>query len=341
MLVKPAMAGGAPLNTRMLLRATGALLIVAGLSLGALGCAVGSDAAPDATTTPTATATATATPSPTPDPDPLVLADVSQPLDGLRQRLEQEITAFQQRVGGNFAVAVTDLQTGETVHVNGESLRIPGCTLNFFVLLQTVRDLEAGRYPEPAAGDLIARTVYYSNPATAHYLLRQSGGGDSLAGLWKVNDLLRNTLKLRTAVYDHPPANDTATLKPGEWQENTISPLDFNRALTMLYRGQVVSPAWTGYLIDKMSSVSPGLNHLIQAGVADPTAIVAHKNGYIDYIPYYVDNDIGLVIFNRGGKQYAYAITFWSQDNPWVLSDAPLGQTVSRLAWEHFSATYQ
>lgn len=329
-----------PARPRLPLRLTAALLFVSALSLGALGCAIGSDAAAQATLTPTVTATATATASPTPDPDPLVLSNVSKPLAGLRQRLEQEIAAFQQRVGGNFAVAVTDLQTGETVHVNGESPRIPGCTMNFFVLLQTVRDLEDGRYPEPGTGDFIARTVYYSNPGTAAHLLRQSGGGDMLAGLWKVNDLLRNKLKLKTALYDHPPANDTFTLNAGKWQENTISPLDFNRALTQLYRGEVLNPLWTAYLVDKMSSVSPGLNHLIAAGVGDPNAIVAHKNGYIDYVPYYVDNDIGFVIFHRGGKQYAYAITFWSQDNPWVLSDAPLGAALSRLAWEYFSTTY-
>jgi hypothetical protein len=316
------------------------LLFVSGLSFTALGCAVGSDAAPDPTLTPTVTVTATATATSTPIPDPLVLSTVSEPLNGLRQRMEQEIASFQQRVGGNFAVAVTDLQTGETVHVNGDSLRIPGCTLNFFVLLQTVRDLEAGLYPETSVGSFIARTVYYSNPGTAAHLLRQSGGGDTLAGIWKVNDLLRNDLKLQTALYDHPPANDTFTLNAGRWQENTISPLDFNRALTQFYRGEVVNGAWTAYLIDKMSSVSPGLNHLIAAGVGDPNALVAHKNGYIDYIPYYVDNDIGMVLFNRGGKQYAYAITFWSQDNPWVLSDAPLGAALSRIVWEYFNSTY-
>ena len=57
-------------------------------------------------------------------------------------------------------------------------------------------------------------------------------------------------------------------------------------------------------------------------------------------MPYYVDNDVGLVIFERGGERYAYALTFWSQDNPYVLSDLPLGQTLSRSAWEHFSAVY-
>ena len=213
--------------------------------------------------------------------------------------------------------------------------------MNFFVLVQVARDLQAGQYPEHEVGSFIAQTVWASDPGTGHYLLRKSGANNSYAGLWKVNDLLRNVLHLESAVYDHPPANDQFTLVPGEWHENRISPLDFNRALTMLYRGDLLNEEWTAYLIEKMSHVKPGLNHLIPVGVGDPTAVVAHKNGYIDYIPYYVDNDIGLVMFTRGDKRYAYAITFWSQDNPWVLSDAPLGQTLSRLAWEHFSATYQ
>jgi hypothetical protein len=249
--------------------------------------------------------------------------------------------AFDQRVGGDFAVAVTDLQTGETVHVNGDSLRIPGCTMNFFVLALVAQDLQAGLYPETDVGRFIAQTVWASDPGTAHYLLRKSGAGDSYAGLLKVNHLILDRLGLTTAVYNHPPANDTFTLPPGSWSENTISPLDFNRALTQLYRGELLNPEWTAYLIDKMSRVKPGLNHLIPAGISDPTAITSHKNGYIDYVPYYVDNDIGIVTFQRGEKKYAYALTFWSQDNPWVLSDAPLGQAVSRLVWEHFNATYQ
>ena len=318
-----------------------ALALAAGLSLTALGCALGS-ASPNPTATPTATATATSTPSPTPRPDALNLGSVSPALVELQLRLEQEVTSYAERVGGSFAVVVTDLQTGETVHVNGDDTnRIPGCTMNFFVLLSVVRDLQASLYPESEVGRFIAQTVWASDPGTGHYLLRVTGGGNSYAGLWKVNDLLKNKLRLASAVYDHPPANDTYTLAPGQWQENRISPLDFNRALTMLYRGELLSPEWTAYLIDKMSRVKPGLNHLIPAGVGDPAAVVSHKNGYIDYVPYYVDNDVGIVTFRRGDRQYAYALTFWSQDNPWVLSDVTLGQTVSRLVWEHFSATYQ
>ena len=192
-----------------------------------------------------------------------------------------------------------------------------------------------------AAPGSLAQTVWASDPGTAHRLLLVTGGGDGLAGLVKINDLLQSQLGLRSALYDHPPAaGDVLTLTPGRFQGNLISPLDFNRALTMLYRGELLNPEWTAYLIEKMSHVKPGLNHLLPSGVTDPAAIVAHKNGYIDYVPYYVDNDVGLVIFERGGERYAYAMTFWSQDNPWVLSDVTLGQTLSRLAWEHFSAVY-
>ena len=103
----------------------------------------------------------------------------------------------------------------------------------------------------------------------------------------------------------------------------------------------LLNPEWTAYLLEKMSHVKPGLNHLIPAGVGDYNATVSHKNGYIDYLPYYVDNDVGIVTFRRGETQYAYVLTFWSQDNPWVLSDVTLGQAVSRMVWEHFSTVYQ
>jgi beta-lactamase class A len=259
----------------------------------------------------------------------------------LQLQLQQAVDGFAQTRAGDFAVAVTDLQTGQTVHVNGDSVRIPGCTMNFFVLLQVAKDLQAGQYPEADVGSYIARTVWASDPGTAHKLMIQSGGGNSYGGLWKVNDLLHNELQLASAVYDHPPANDTITLIPGQWKDNAITPLDFNRALTMLYRGEVLNPEWTAYLIDKMSRVKPGLNHLIPSGVTDKTAIVSHKNGYIDYTPYIVDNDIGIVAFQRGDQHYGYVLTFWSQDNPWVLSDAPLGQNVSKLVWDYFNAAYQ
>lgn len=312
-------------------------------ALGAAACATGGSTAPEpptVTSTATSTATSTPVPTPTPRPDPLALGNVKPGLADLQARLQQAIDDFARQRGGNFAVAVTDLQNGQTIHVNGDSIRIPGCTMNFFVLLQVVKDLQEGRYPENEVGAKIARTVWASDAAMAHILLRKSGGENTVGGLWKVNTLLHHDLQLPSAVFNHPPAVDNFTLEPGKWVDNAITPLDFNRALTLLYRGELLTPEWTMYLINKMSSVKPGLNHLIPSGVGGPLAYTAHKNGYIDYKPYIVDNDVGFVFFKRNGKQYAYALTFWSQDNPWVLSDAPLGHTVSKLVWDHFNATY-
>jgi len=312
------------------------------LALFAIGCSTQSTASPEPTTTiaPTRTSTSTPVPTATPRPDPLTLSNITPGLSYLQLQLQQAVDSFAQQRGGNFAVAVTDLQTGQTVSVNGDSVRLPGCTMNFFVLLQVAKDLQAGQYPESEVGAQIAQTVWASDAAMAHKLLRKSGGDNSIGGLWKVNTLLHDELQLSSAIFDHPPANETATLVPGEWQDNAITPLDFNRALTMLYRGELLNTEWTMYLINKMSRVKPGLNHLIPSGVSDPTAYTAHKNGYIDYKPYIVDNDIGIVAFQRGDEHYAYALTFWSQDNPWVLSDAPLGHTVSKLVWDYFNAVY-
>ncbi len=328
------------------MRRIAVLFSVCFLAIFAIACDAvrGQDPTSTPTLQPTTTLTPTIapTPTPTPSPDPLVLDTVSPGLADLQLRMEQEVAAFQQRVGGNFAVAVTDLQTSETAHVNGfDGDRIPGCTINFFVLLSVVQDLQAGLYPESDVGGYIAQTVWASDPGTAHRLLIKTGGGDGLRGLVKINDLLSNQLGLKSALYDHPPAaGDVLTLTPARFQANLISPLDFNRALAMLYRGELLDEQWTAYLIDKMSRVKPGLSHLLPYGVTDPGATVAHKNGFIDYIPYYVDNDVGLVIFERGEKRRAYAMTFWSQDNPWVLSDVALGQTLSAMAWQHFSEAY-
>ena len=73
--------------------------------------------------------------------------------------------------GSNAAVAITDLRTGETIDVNGNDVRLPGCTINLFALIAATQTLQAGRYPEPAPGDLIGQTINRSDPdhrAPAH-----------------------------------------------------------------------------------------------------------------------------------------------------------------------------
>jgi beta-lactamase class A len=249
---------------------------------------------------------------------------------GLRETLRAEIAAS----GINAAVAVTDLQTGESIDVNGEQPRLPGCTINFFVLLSVVMDLQEGLYSESEVGDLISRTVWSSNPVTARDLLRKTGMGDIGAGLMKVNQLL-DLLGLSTSTYDHPPAYPQESL---QGSVNLLTANDINRALTAVYEARILEPAWRDYLLNKMMGVKPGLQYLIPAGVAG--GVVAHKNGFFADYSGWVDNDAGVVLFDRGGRRYAYAISFFTEDVSYKYADIPLGQTVSRLVWQYFSSRY-
>lgn len=249
----------------------------------------------------------------------------------LRERLREEIAAS----GINAAVAVTDLQTGESIDVGGDGYRLPGCTINFFVLLSVVRDLQAGLYPEYEAGDLIARTVWSSNPVTARELLIKTGGGNIMAGIAKINDLLTR-LGMWRSFYDHPPAYWDYVSLTGS--VNSLTANDMNRALAHFYNGGVVNLTWRDYLLEKLTGVKPGLQYLIPAGVG--AATVSHKNGFFWSPGGWVDNDAGIVVFDRGGASYAYAISFFSQDVPNKYADIPLGQAVSSLVWQYFQTRY-
>ena len=262
--------------------------------------------------------------------DDPVLPQPNEEFVGLRESLRAEIAAS----GISAAVAVTDLQTGESIDVNGDEPRLPGCTINFFVLLSVVMDLQEGLYGEDEVGDLIARTVWSSNPVTARDLLRKTGMGDLGTGLAKVEQLLE-LLGLSVSTYDHPPAYPQESL---QGSGNVLTAGEMNHALVALYQARIVEPAWRDYLLNKMTGVKPGLQYLIPAGVGD--GVVSHKNGFFADPSGWVDNDAGVVIFDRSGNRYAYAISFFTENVPSKYADIPLGQTVSRLVWQYFSSRY-
>jgi hypothetical protein len=248
----------------------------------------------------------------------------------LQERLAAEIASS----GINAAVAVTDLQTGESIAVNGDMPRLPGCSINWFVLLSVVMDLQEDRYPESDVGDLIAKTIYSSNPVTARTLLIKTAGSVP-AGVHKMNDLLAR-LGLRSSLYDHAPAYPEEFSLRG-WP-NVLTANDINRALTSFYHGAIVNTYWRDYLLDKMTGVKAGLQYLIPSGVGYGT--VSHKNGFHWSPGGWVDNDIGIVVFNSGGVPYAYAISFFTEGVATKYDDIPLGQAVSSMVWQYFVNRY-
>jgi beta-lactamase class A len=251
--------------------------------------------------------------------------------------MEQTIASYP--VEGRYAVAVTDLQTGETVSVNGERKQLSGCSMNLFVLLQVAMDMERGRYaPETVdlVDGLISATTWSSNAATARDLYAIAGDGDALAGVARVDALIRERLGLTDTVIDHPSLYPEFSLGRGD---DWLTATEANEALAALWRGDILTPAWRDYLLSRLATVKPGLNYLTGI-VAGSGAIVSHKNGFFEYGEGFVDNDVGIVRFTKGGEEVAFAISFLSEGVPIKYADVVMGQQLVQLAFAFFSTTY-
>ncbi|MFN8584537.1 MAG: serine hydrolase [Dehalococcoidia bacterium] len=250
----------------------------------------------------------------------------------LRDRMAQAIEDYW--VPGQYAVAVTDLQTGESISVNGDRPQLSGCVVNLFALVQALRDVWTARYPIEDVDGLIAATIWSSNAITARDLYGIIGGGDVVSGVQRVARLISEDLALTAVVLDHPPAFDDSI---GASPDNWVTADAMNAALADLWHGEAIPErSWRDVLLYHMTQVKPGLNYL----TAVVPEVVSHKNGFM-WTPYgYVDNDVAIVRLQRGDAEYAYAISFLSEGVEDEYADIPLGQQLVFLAYEAMSARY-
>lgn len=250
----------------------------------------------------------------------------------LQDQMTQAIADYW--VPGRYSVAVTDLQTGETVSVNGDEPHLAGCVVNLFALYQAVRDVWANRYPLDMVESLISATIWSSNATTAHELYGIIGDGDVVEGVRRVERLTHDGMGLSAVVLDHPPAyNETI----GAGTDNLATVHAMNQALADLWRGEAIpEPSWRAFLLQQMTVVKPGLNYL----TAVIPEVVSHKNGFMWASTGYVDNDVGIVRLQRDGTVYAYAISFFSESVEVEYADIPLGQQLMYLAYEAMIGRY-
>ena len=236
---------------------------------------------------------------------------------------------------GVFAVAVTDLQTGHTVGAGLDRVQPAGCITNLFVIIAALRDVDADRYPLSDVDAIIRQTIWASDASAAYSLYRVVGGGDVVAGVRVVSELMRTTLGMESSLIDHPPAFVADSI--GVSDTNYVTARDVNHALAQLYRGEVLSAEVTAYLLEAMTHVKPGLNYL--TAVVPPPAVVSHKNGFFWDTAGYVDNDTSILRFGPD-LQHGYALTFLSAAVPVKYADIPLGQQLVLEAWSYFAAAY-
>ncbi|MEX1104216.1 MAG: serine hydrolase, partial [Dehalococcoidia bacterium] len=202
------------------------------------------------------------------------------------------------------------------------------------VIIRTLQDVQAGRYPLSDVEATIRQTLWASDASAALQLYEKAGDGDHALGVQRVLDMARG-LGLRHSIIDHPPAFPEYSL--GISEPNLFTADEVNVLLAALYDGELLDAEWTPWLLDAMTRVKPGLNYLTAYGTG---GTVSHKNGFLPNGGSWVDNDAGIVRFERGGRELAYAITFMSEGVQTKYADIPLGQQLSVMAWEHFDAAY-
>jgi len=268
--------------------------------------------------------------SPTPDGVIPENVNVSPEFLALRDTLAKEIEAYAAQVGGiEVGIAVTDLQTGETISLGGNDLHRTGCTMNMFALFAAVGEFQAGRADPDRVAYHVNVGIGQSFPPQVYRLMANVFGsvqaGEEMMTSWGM---------VASHFYQLP-------YYPVGPQTNGLTALEVNMVLTKLYRGQLFEPEWTEYTLARLRNIASYLNYILP-GQLPASATVAHKIGYFWDRDGWVNNDAGLVTFTGGdGKEKAYVITYLSQKARTEYTGYSFGARLSGIVWDYFAATYE
>jgi len=303
--------------------------------------------------TPVATTAPPAITPPTRDPDPAPEAvapeSPAEPepepgdLSPLQTLFEQELAGYTEHW---VSACVTDLQTSQTVCIDGDSQRDTGCVIDLFALFVAVEEFEAGRaspddwveyYDGNPVGlsvaSLIRAGIGSSSPNHAAIFLSAVKGDSLAAGTFRAREIVAE-LGLENTIFGYVPYNPIEA----DFPPNLATARDVNRALTKLWSGEIFSPEWTAYTIDVLTaseytSTMPDL-------VRWKDAHVAHKIGYFGYESGYnfaVWNDSGIVYWEKDGKQIAFALSVFTQ-GPWAGKS--IVASLADTSFDYFNAEY-
>lgn len=275
------------------------------------------------------------TPEPTPSPTPSVaVTPVPEPSGdflALQGSLEQELANYPD---WEIGLCVTDLQNGQTICINGGTPRDTGCVIDLFALLAAVKQFEAGKsYPDDYIAVQIRAGIGSSSPDNAAIFLAAVYGGSLEEGTKAARQVVAD-LGLIGTTFGYVPYNPVEPDPP----DNVSTAADTNLALAKLWRGEIFNPEWTAYTIQILteSEYTETMPNLVQWKGAS----VAHKIGYFGYESGYnfaVWNDVGIVFWEKDGRQIAFALSVFTK-GPWAGKE--IVATLADVAYEWFNTKY-
>ena len=260
--------------------------------------------------------------------------DTSAKFLTLKDVLAEQIETYRTLAGDiEVAIAVTDLQTNQTISVNGNVAQRTGCTINMFALFAAVDEFQSGRANPSTVASNITAGIGHSYPPQVKQLL-DTLFGSHWTGVAQASEMMRSW-GMETSLFDHVPYYGDGS------QNNLLTALETTTVLSKLYRGELFEPEWTAYTISRLQKIRPGLNYMLP-GRLPAAATVAHKIGYYWDRDGWVNNDAGFVTFTGAdGEEKAYAITYLSQRALTEATGYSFAAWLSNIVWDWFSATYQ
>ncbi|MCH8052071.1 MAG: serine hydrolase [Chloroflexi bacterium] len=339
------------------LLATGIFLLS---SHGGAPASVPGDSVSAATEVVTASPSASPSPTPPPSPSPSPPPQVEEPqtggdqpgtvvpntygtrpentageeLLGLYDILQREIDAYAVQAGGiEVGIAVTDLQTGETVSVGGNAPHKTGCVINMFALMAAVDRFQDGAASPSSVSYSVQKGIGGSFPPEVKNFLGVIFG-DFRAGEAHARALMAGW-GMQTYQFDHVPYYGTEPYQP-----NILTALETNDILARLWWGELFSPEWTDYTIGVLRNTFSYIDYILPKYLPW-NATVGHKIGYHWDYDGWVNNDVGLVSFTGAdGQQKAYAISYFSQYAPTEYHGYSFGARLSLIVWNFMATRY-
>ncbi|MDP9180164.1 MAG: class A beta-lactamase-related serine hydrolase [Chloroflexota bacterium] len=261
--------------------------------------------------------------------------NLSADMLGLQDQLASTIADYEAQVGGiDVGVAVSDLVTGETLSVNGNSAHKTGCVINLFALLAAVDQFQAGDASPSGLEYSIKKGIGGSYPPEVKNFLNAIFG-DYPDGVAYARQLMSGW-GLKVASYDHIPYYGGSESPP----PNILTPLETNNILAGVWNDHLFTDQWSNYTISVLRDSYAYVNYILPKYLPD-SATVGHKIGYYDDDDGWVNNDVGIVSFTGAdGQEKAYAISYFSQYGPSEVAGYSFGAKLSLAVYDAMADRY-
>lgn len=244
---------------------------------------------------------------------------VEQNLLDLKNKLAIEVKKYK----GEVAISITELESRATVSINGDEIYFPASTIKLLILVGALKDIENGKYSLSVVEKNITDMMTISSNTAANNLINKVGFS-TLTKLLEEHEMTDTIF-----IHGFSPADgEIPRVTVGS---NAMTTNDANIFWEKLFNGELLSSENTKKALTFTKLPNVNLIYSPKGTVA------SHKPGYIEVKGSEVYHDSGVV----QTKDFAYAVTFFSRNNPTHEEGGEFGKKLTKIIYDWFSENYE